>query len=803
MIKQEEQVRIDQLYHKLRKSCINCPPENLQRLSDAYDIARKVYGDKRKSSGELQIVHSLSVALVVAREIGLKTGSVIAALLHDIIDSPDQKIDPLIEKQFGKDISMIIKGFKKISLFHSEKVSLHSENFRSLFLSLIDDVRIIFIKMAHRLHDMRCYESLPAHLQSAFLNDAQFLYIPIAHRLGLYQVKAELEDLVLKYSQPEAYRRISEKLKESHVEQEQYINRFIRPVKKRLKEEKISFEIKSRAKTISSIKKKMDRQGVPLEQVYDLFAIRVIIKDLFTREEEKFVEEFKKKYEAHSQPGIERKTKKSSEKKDKLARREVISQETIAREEAQREESMRNSEREQQRYVGLLNREKTFCWQVYSYITNIYQPNPKRLRDWISTPKTSGYESLHTTVLGPDNHWVEVQIRTHRMDEEAEKGTAAHWRYKESAYGRNIDRWMNDIREVLEKLGADKLDDGTTSKIETGSENIYVFTPNGDLRELRAGATVLDFAFDIHTEVGARCIGGKINNKVYPIKHKLKNGDKVEILTSKNQQPNIDWLNFVVTSKAKSRINKSLRDEKYKEAEQGREILNRKLKNWKIEASEQNLNKIVKYYNFRKPVDLYYHIALDKIDIQEIKQLFATPDEIEDRIEKQKEHTRLTDELIESQSEKDQGYISIESGVANLNYSLAKCCNPIAGDKIFGFVTVNQGIKIHRYDCPNAGQMLKRYPYRFIKARWKESDSTKFFVTNLRILGDDRVGLVNDITGVISEDLKVNMKNLSFSSKDSQFEGIIRVQIRNVEHLGFLKQKLLDIQGVRKVIRFD
>lgn len=806
MITDKEAIEIHHLFHELKQTCRNCSDEDLKRLDRAFEYAGDIYGEKRKSSGELQMLHSLKVTLIVAGEIGLRTGSVIAALLHDVIDSPNENIEDL-EKMFGSDIAMIIRGFKKISLFHSEKVSIQSENFRSLFLSMVDDVRVIFIKMAHRLHDMRNYESLPPYLQKAFLNDARFLYIPIAHRLGLYQVKAELEDLVLRYSRPEEYLQISSKLRETREQQEKYIRKFIRPVAGRLKDDRISFDIKSRAKTISSIKKKMDTQGVPLEQVFDLFAIRVILKNVLTREEQQFVEEFKKNLDAYGDPRLEKKSRKMKDKatpKGKNGKKaEVISEEAILEEEMEKQDEIKKFDDNRKRYTDLLNKEKTACWQAYSLITNIYQPNPKRLRDWISAPKASGYESLHTTVLGPDNRWVEVQIRTQRMDEEAEKGTAAHWRYKESAYGKNIDRWMNDIRDVLDKLGAGKLDDGKTSKISTESNNIYVFTPNGDLRELRAGATILDFAFEIHTEVGEKCIGGKIENKVYPIRHKLKNGDRVEIITSKNQKPNIDWLNIVVSSKAKSRINRALREEKYKEAELGKDILNRKFKNWKIETSERNIIRIVKKYHFQKPVDLYYHIATGKLDVHEIKLLFTTPEEFEDRIEKQERPFELTEEHVESQSERDQGYIMIEAGVSNLNYSLAKCCNPIAGDKIFGFVTVNQGIKIHRYDCPNADQMLSRYPYRIMKARWKESGSTRFFITNLRVLGLDRVGLVSDITKVISDDLKVNMKNLNFSSKDSHFEGVIKVQVRDVEHLGFLKQKLLRINGVTKVSRFD
>jgi GTP pyrophosphokinase len=475
----------------------------------------------------------------------------------------------------------------------------------------------------------------------------------------------------------------------------------------------------------------------------------------------------------------------------------------LAFEEALKQEELKNFEERRKRYVALMDSEKTACWRVYSLITNIYTPNPKRLRDWISTPKTSGYESLHTTVLGPSDRYVEVQIRTRRMDDEAEKGVAAHWRYKESAYGKNVDVWMNDVRNVLENLGARQLDDGSASKIHINSDKIYVFTREGDLRELRTGATILDFAFDIHTDVGSKCTGGKVNDKVVPIRHELQNGDKVEIITSKRQKPNIDWLKYVVTSKAKARINRALREDKFKEAEHGKESLMRKLKNWKIDFSDQNINKVTKHYGFQKPIDLYFQIATGKVDLLEVKHLFSEPEETSLKSQTDNGNFELTEELIESQSEKDQGFILIEAGVTNLNYSLAKCCNPIAGDRIFGFVTVNHGIKIHRYDCPNAPQLLEKYPYRIIRSRWKESMSRHFFTSNLRILGLDRMGLLNDITKVITNDLKVNLKGMSFKTEGSNFEGNVKVQVRDVEHLAFLKLKLLKVKGVTRVVRFE
>jgi GTP pyrophosphokinase len=602
---------------------------------------------------------------------------------------------------------------------------------------------------------------------------------------------------------------ISLKIEDSREQQEKYISRFISPINRKLSEEKIKFEIKSRAKSIPSINSKMEIQGVPFEQVYDLFAIRVILTDVLTEKEYEFIDEFKKRVETEGDLRQDKKARKflgkdSVEVSDSKKAKELPEKQfDPTTEEALKAELKKKFETENSRYNELLLKEKTACWQAYSLITNIYQPNPKRFRDWITTPKVSGYESLHTTVLGPDERWVEVQIRTARMDEVAEKGDAAHWRYKESAYGRNVDQWMFDVRNVLETIGAQRLEDGKTSRITVKSDNIYVLTPDGDLRELKAGSTVLDFAFDIHSEIGSKCIGAKIGGKVCPIRHQLSNGDRVEIITSKNQKPNIDWLNFVVTTKAKSRINRALREDKYKDAEAGKEILMRKLKNWKIDFSDHNIARIVKYYSFQKPVDLFYNVAIGKLDVLEVKQLFTTTDEIDEKTDVESREVELTEEFIENQSMKDHGYILIEAGVSNLNYSLAKCCNPVAGERVFGFVTVLHGIKIHRYDCPNAPDMREKYPYRVIKAQWKQTKNTQFFVTNLRVLGQDRVGLLNDITKVISDDLKTNMLNLNFKTLGTNFEGVIKVQVRDVDHLGFLKKKLQNIKGILRVIRFD
>ena len=789
-------------FEKLKRSCIECSTTDYSLLNHAFAYARNLYGDQLHESGELKLLQSINVALIVSEEIGLQLISVIAALLHDAIDSFTDDTS-FLNIEFGSEVAAIVKGFKKISSIHSEKVSLQSENFRSLFMSSVDDVRVIFIKMAHRLYDMRNYDKLPERYKKWYLDDVQYLYIPIAHRLGLYQIKAELEDHAFRYNNPTDYTMIVSRLKESKQEQESYIKRFSKPITEVLEQENIPFEIKSRTKTITSIKKKMDIQGVDIDQVYDLFAIRLILTGCMTPDDEHFVAEFRHDLEIHGDPRQLRKVRR--EKTNETHRNgnaENLDTEKTAENGAKHGE-IKDFEERRKKYIDLMDGEKTACWRVYSLITNIYTPNPKRLRDWITTPKTSGYESLHTTVLGPSGRNVEVQIRTRRMDDEAEKGVAAHWRYKESAYGKNLDAWMNDVRNVLESMGAQQLDEGGATKIHINSDKIYVFTPEGDLRELRTGATILDFAFDIHTDLGSKCTGGKVNGKVVPIRHELQNGDRVEIITSKRQKPNIDWLKYVVTSKAKARISRALREDKFKEAEHGKETLMRKFKNWKIDPSDQNITKIYKHYGFQKPIDLYFHIATGKVDLLEVKQLFTEPQEVGGKAQPGNETFELTEEFIESQSEKDQEFILIEAGVTNLNYSLAKCCNPIAGDRIFGFVTVNHGIKIHRYDCPNAKQMLQKYPYRIIKSRWKESMSRHFFVSNLRILGLDRIGLLNDITKVITNDLKVNLKGMSFKTEGSNFEGNVKVQVRDVEHLAFLKLKLLKVKGVTRVVRFE
>jgi GTP diphosphokinase / guanosine-3',5'-bis(diphosphate) 3'-diphosphatase len=802
MINVAEEKEIKQRYDELKKSCTGCSEEDLMHLEAAFNYAKKSYGSQRNESGELKIIQSLNVAIIVSKEIGLRAVSVISALLHDIIQSPEENLSEA-EEILGNEVCRIIKGFKRISGLHSEKVSLQSENFRNLFLNSVDDIRIIFIKMAHRLYDMRIYHKLPPQLQQWFIDDVRYLYIPIAHRLGLYQIKAELEDREFRYSNPKDYHQILSRLSESKEEQEKYIRKFIRPISEVLKQENINFEIKSRAKTIPSIKKKLQKQNVDLEQIYDLFAIRIILNDIINEDEDQFIEAFQKLLEEKRDPRISRKSKKDKTSVDDSPNPASESAAIRNAGDNMQKENIQEFEEKRKKYLDLMHAEKTACWRTYSLITNIYPPNPKRLRDWISVPKASGYESLHTTVLGPENRYVEVQIRTRRMDENAEKGSAAHWRYKEAAYGKDIDSWMNDVRNVLDNIGAGKLDDGNTSKINTDSDKIYVFTPDGDLRELKQGATVLDFAFDIHSNLGCTCSGGKINGKVVPIRHVLQNGDRVEISTSKKQKPNFDWLKYVVTSKAKSRINRAIRDEKFKEAQGGKETLMRKFKNWKIEFSDRNISKVTRHFGFQKPIDLYFNIAIGKIDILDVKQLFKSPEEIEETIENATAPFELTEELIESQSEKDHGYILIDAGVSNLNYSLSKCCNPIAGDRIFGFVTVKSGIKIHRYDCPNASQLLEKYPYRIIKCRWKETSEMQFFVTNLKLLGTDRLGLINDITKLISNDLKVNMKDINFKTTDNSFEGLIKVQVRDAEHLGFLKQKLLKIKGITKVVRFD
>jgi len=554
------------------------------------------------------------------------------------------------------------------------------------------------------------------------------LYIPIAHRLGLYKIKTELEERVMLYEHPDVFREIEYKIRETKSKRELYIKEFIDPIERELIKQGIDSEIKWRTKSVPSIWAKMKRQDVPFEEVYDLFAIRIILK-------------------------------------------------------------------------SKLNKEKELCWKVYSIVTDLYPPDPKRLRDWISTPKASGYESLHTTVMGPRNRYVEVQIRTERMDDVAERGQAAHWQYKGVMKKKSTENWLSQVRNILENPDQVKPDLAYKTDDETKKKNVFVFTPKGDLKELPAGATVLDFAYEIHTDVGAQCKGAIINDKVVPIRYQLKNGEKVSILTSKNQRPKLDWLAFVTTGKAQAHIKRHLKEHKYKEADIGKEILHRKLKNWKIKSTEDLINKLVRHYKLDTGIDLYYMVAEEKLDLLEIKKVLLQFVEAEHN--KQKPEVKEAEKKVEKETgdKQEKDILFIGENLKNVNYHLAKCCNPIPGDSVFGFVTVQGSITIHRFNCPNAKRLYELYPYRIIAVKWVQSKELGTSVINLKITGSDELGVVGSITKVITDDLRVNMRSINFKTKGKRFEGFVTVMVKDHEHLNQLIFKLKKVPGVEKVIR--
>jgi GTP pyrophosphokinase len=706
----------------LRSFHITPSRKELKQIRKAYQFIADECNDRVTSSGEPLIYHVTSIAKIVAGEMGLGYMSVIGALLKDITT-----ITKIIEKDlirnFDFQISDIIKGLGKISDLDTKKTSYQPDHFRKLVVNLADDIRVILIKLAERLEVMRKLDAMDNKSRLRISSETYYLYAPLAHRLGLYNIKSEMEDTALKYLEPDIYNSIAEKVRETTSKRNRFTREFIRPLKEKLSEQSFNYEVKSRLKSIHSIWQKMKKQEVNFEEVYDIFAIRIILE---TREEK--------------------------EKKD--------------------------------------------CWQAYSIVTDIYQPNPQRLRDWISIPKSNGYESLHTTVVSPKGRWVEVQIRTSRMNEIAEKGHAAHWQYKGGKGNGGLDSWLTRMREILDSQESTSLDFYEQIKSGLYSDEIYIFTPNGDLKQLPAGATVLDFAFEIHSEVGAACIAGNVNGKNVPIRYVLQNGDKVAVLTAKNQKPKTDWLNFVITSKAKTKIKQTLNEEKLKAAEAGKEKLIRRLKNWKIGYSDQVVIKLLSYYKLKLAQDLYWLIQTEKIDLSEIKEILSKPEtNLLAPKEIVKDEPRKESPVIESFDD----FLVIEDKVKGLDYKLAKCCMPAFGDKIFGFVTISEGIKIHRINCPNAPYLYSNFGYRIVKARWTKPAGSESFLTNIRISGVDEMGIVNRITDVISNYMKVNMRSISVESKEGLFEGNLKVLVAGSKNLEGLVRKLEKINGVTKV----
>ncbi|MDA9555155.1 bifunctional (p)ppGpp synthetase/guanosine-3',5'-bis(diphosphate) 3'-pyrophosphohydrolase [Pelobium sp.] len=723
-----EKSEILKRYRALLRACKSTLKKGDKRMIRmAFDMAVESHKDMRRKSGEPYIYHPIAVAQIAAEEIGLGTTSIVCALLHDVVEDTDITLED-IEREFGKKVAKIIDGLTKISGVFDANSSMQAENFRKMLLTLADDVRVILIKLADRLHNMRTMDFMPRDKQLKICSETVYLYAPLAHRLGLYAIKSELEDLSMKYMEPETYKFIATKLNEKKAEREQFIKEFIGPINRILKEQDLEASVLGRPKSINSIWTKMKKKGIPFEEVYDLFAIRIILD---------------------SKP----------------------------------------------------DQEKSDCWKAYSIVTDLYRPNPDRLRDWISSPKANGYESLHTTVMGPKGQWVEVQIRTQRMNEIAEKGFAAHWKYKESSSDSGLDQWVQKVRELLSNPEANALDFLDDFKMNLFSDEIFIFTPKGDLIQLPIDATALDFAFEIHSDVGAKCIGAKVNHKLVPLSYKLQNGDQVEVITSNKQAPKEDWLNFVVTAKAKAKIKSSLKEEKRKIAEDGKEILERKLKSLKITYNSDNIYKLSYFFKLQSTQDLFYNIAKGIIDLKDLKEFAATEKLVEQKPPQETDQEQIQ-KIIKQVKSKDSDILLIGEDLQKIDYTLSTCCNPIPGDDVFGFVTVSDGIKIHRISCPNATKLMSSFGYRIVKAKWT-SQKQLAFLTGLKIIGIDEVGLINNLTKVISNDFKVNMRSITVDTEDGIFNGTIMVYVNDTQHLEDLIHELKQVKGITDVSRFD
>jgi GTP pyrophosphokinase len=723
-----EKKEILKRYRTLLKSCKRMMDKNDKlMIRKAFNLAVESHKDMRRKSGEPYIYHPIAVAQIAVSEIGLGPTSVVCALLHDVVEDTDISLDD-IRMMFGDKVTKIIDGLTKISGVFDQTSSLQAENFRKMLLTLSDDVRVILIKLADRLHNMRTLDSMKRDKQLKIASETLYLYAPLAHRLGLNAIKNELEDLGLKFTEPEVYEDINQKLINTQRERNRYINKFSLPIINSLTEAGMDFDIKGRSKSIKSIKDKMKKQAVSFEEIYDIFAIRIIIK-------------------------------------------------------------------------CPIENEKSECWRAYSIVTDFYHPNPDRLRDWISTPKANGYESLHTTVMGSDGKWVEVQIRTERMDEIAEKGYAAHWKYKSSAAETALDEWIHKIRELLENPESNALDFLDDFKLNLFSEEIFVFTPKGELKTLPNNATVLDLAYEIHSHVGNRCIAAKINNKLVSLSHQLNSGDQVEVLTSGKQKPKDEWLNFVVTAKAKSKIKEALKIEKRKKADEGKEMLVKRLHQIKVNVNKDNLEKIKDFFAAPTVLDLYFRVAIGNLTIKSIKDAINDDGSVKVRAAIKKLESKTLEQLVSNVRGKADMLV-IGEHVDKIDYKISTCCNPIPGDDVFGFVTLKDGIQIHRVNCPNATELMSNFAYRVVKAKWTNQESISF-LAGIKVTGTDEVGIVNNITKIISNELNVNMRSISFDTNDGIFEGTIMVFVNDTNHLTDLMKKLKKVSGVLTVNRVD
>ncbi|MGZ8510981.1 MAG: RelA/SpoT family protein [Chitinophagaceae bacterium] len=729
---EQERKLILREYRSLMRSLkAKIKPGDKELLRTAFEMSVDAHKTMRRKSGEPYILHPLAVAKICVEEIGLGVRSTICSLLHDTVEDTDISLED-IEREFGQEIARIVDGLTKISNVIDINGSQQAENFKKILMTLTDDPRVILIKLADRLHNMRTLESMKREKQLKISSETVYVYAPLAHRMGLYTIKTEMEDLAMKYMEPEIYREIAQKLAETKRERSKYINEFIRPIKEKLEKSNFKFEIYGRPKSIHSISNKIKKKGVDFEEVYDLFAIRVILD---------------------SPP----------------------------------------------------EREKEDCWKVYSMITDEYTPSPERLRDWLSNPKSNGYEALHTTVMGPQGKWVEVQIRTKRMNEIAEKGLAAHYKYKEGGGDESrFDKWFSQIREVISGQETDSVDFLQDFKTSFLAEEIYVYTPKGDVKMLPVGSTALDFAFAIHSAIGVKTIGAKVNHKLIPISHKLRSGDQIEIITSNKQKPSEDWLSFVVTAKARGRIKDALKEEKKKIADEGKYTVQRKLEGVGAALNQHNIDELVHWYKLQSHLDLFYQVAVKNIDLKEIKEFKVTGDKIEAPrpVKTVQEFKQDITPYQHSGGRKDAELIIFGESSDRIVYNLANCCKPIPGDDVFGFITTGKGLTIHRTNCPNAAKLLANYGHRVVKTKWAKNKEISF-LTGLKIVGLDDVGVIHKITNLISGELRINISALSVEAKEGLFEGNIKVFVHDKEELERLVQSLKNLPGIESVERYD
>ncbi|MBZ9778141.1 RelA/SpoT family protein [Psychroflexus sp. CAK8W] len=730
---EQESKEITKEYKKLlRISYRTLSNKDKKLIRKAFETAVEAHKDQRRKSGEAYIFHPIAVAKIVAYEIGLDATSIASALLHDVVEDTRYSLSD-IERMFGEVVARIVDGLTKISSLKKDgDISMQAENFRKMLLTLNDDIRVIIIKIADRLHNMQTMDAMRPDKQVKIASETLYIYAPLAHRIGLYNIKTELEDLSLKYTEPEVYNDILGKIKESKEEQDQYIKDFSKILSTALEKEDINFEIKGRPKSIYSIRKKIVNQNISFDEIYDKFALRII-------------------YESNPE------------------------------------------------------NEKFLAWKIYSIVTDYFRPNPTRLRDWISSPKTTGYEALHITVMGPKGKWVEVQIRSERMNEIAEKGYAAHYKYKhkdEAQDEQGLDLWLNRLQEALENNEMNAVDFVEQFKLNLYSKEIFVFTPQGDLKSLPKGATVLDFAFSIHTDIGYQTRGAKVNGKIVALSRVLKSGDQVEIITSSNAKPTKNWLDYATTARARTKIKSALREKRKLIAAEGKEILRRKLKSQRISLNERTVNEMVVFFKLKTSLDLFYRVGIGTIDNKQIKDYASSRSNALVSFFKNKIRRSPTKDTTQEEEDVTSNYDQLVFGddEQKLDYKLAACCNPIPGDEVFGFTTIKEGIKVHKKNCPNAIQLQSNYAYRILKAKWIDSSQEEFSAT-IRLTGIDDLGLVSIITNEISKNLHVNILSIAFSSNDGIFEGKLVVKVKNNSILTTLIERLKKIDGIDKVKR--